>query len=60
MIIKRILPDKIVKPYIDYYLYIKDNEKRNFIFLPDNINVLTFQLDGNTCRGSRVFPTRGH
>jgi len=48
MIFKRILPDMIVRPFIDHYLYIKDNEKLNFMFLPDNINVLTFQLAGNT------------
>ncbi len=48
MLIQRILPDKIIKPYIDFYLHIKASEKRNFMFLPDNINVLTFQLSGNT------------
>ncbi len=48
MIIKKIFPDKILRPYIDYYLYIKGSEKQKFMFLPDNINVLTFQLSGNT------------
>lgn len=48
MIIKKISPDTLLKPYIGYYPYIKGSEKQKFMFLPDNINVLTFRLSGNT------------